>query len=487
MGTLISHDPRTGEVVGAVLESTPDEVAAAVATARKAFPEWAGLGHRGRRPHLLALKRALVARADEIADLVSRETGKTPEDALLTELSTAGAITDYVIRKAGKTLGTERRSSFPFLIARAWVEYHPYGVAGVISPWNYPFVLPYHAMVTALAAGCTVVVKPSEVTPLTGALLEDLAAGAGLPAGVVQVVHGGPESGAALVEHADVVSFTGSPKTARAVAAEAAKHLTPVTYELGGKDAMIVLEDADARRAARAAVWGGLLNAGQTCIAVERVYVVDDIYDEFLAHVRDEFATMNAGAGGPSDIGPLTFPPQLDIVAAQVADAVAKGATVLHGGARARPDRDYWEPTLLVDVDHTMAVMTEETFGPVLPVMRVRNEEAALELANDTPYGLHGSVWTGDRRRGERIASAMHTGTVAINDALINFGMVDLPFGGIGESGHGSRNGPEGLRSFCYPKAVTRRRFPMPRELWWFPRRGGRRFWKAFLRLAARR
>ena len=481
-----SRNPRTGEVVGTVDETSPDEVRAAVTLARKAFGEWSALGPDGRRPYLKAMKKAVLGNADRIADVVVAETGKSAGDALLTEISVAGAVSDYLVRRAHKILAPEKRTALPFPTARAWVEYRPRGVAGVISPWNYPFSLPYAPTVSALAAGCTVVVKPSEVTPLSGQLIADLAAEADLPTGVVQVVHGAAETGRAIVQEADIVSFTGSPHTARAIAAEAAKTLTPVIFELGGKDAMIVLEDADLKRAARAAVWGGLVNAGQTCISVERVYVVESVYDRFLNELRDAMAPMTAGGENRYDIGPITHPLQLDVIERHVADAVARGARVVLGGKRPDGAGQFYEPTLLVDVDHTMDVMREETFGPVLPVMSVPSAEAAVELANDSTFGLHGSVWGKDRRRATEIASRVRTGTISVNDCLVNYGMTDLPFGGVGDSGYGSSNGPEGLRGFCYPKAYSRSRNPLRRELWWFPRRGGRRFWKSFARIAGR-
>lgn len=483
---IISRNPRTGEVVGSVVPASPDEVTAAVTLARKAFADWSGLGVEGRLPFLRDLKAAVLDATDEIAALVVAETGKATTDAILTEVTLAAATADYVIRRSGRLLRPERRSAWPFAGARAWVEYHPLGVAGIISPWNYPFSLPFNPMVMALAAGCTAVVKPSPVAPLSGELVVELARRAGLPTGVVQVVHGGAEIGRAVVEQADVVSFTGSPKNARTVAAVAAKTLTPVIFELGGKDAMIVLEDADLRRAARAAVWGGLVNAGQTCISVERIYVVDAVYEPFLAELRRALEPMHAGGDDAGDIGPLSHPPQMDIVQAHVADAVDKGATVLSGGERPDPEGWYYPPTLIVDVDHTMDLMREETFGPVLPVMRVPNAEAALELANDSAFGLHGSVWTKDAGRGRDLASRMRTGTVAINDALVNYGVIDLPFGGVGDSGYGSHQGREGLRSFCYVKSVTEARIRLKWAPWWFPRRGGPRFWKSFARIAAR-
>jgi acyl-CoA reductase-like NAD-dependent aldehyde dehydrogenase len=357
-------------------------------------------------------------------------------------------------------------------------------VAGIITPWNYPFFLAMIPTITALAAGCTVVLKPSEVTPLTGQLLEDLAEKAGLPDGVLQVIHGDGTTGAALAEsEVDVISFTGSTKIGKLVAAEAAKRLTPTVLELGGNDAMVVLEDADLRQTARAAVWGGMLCAGQTCIAVERLYVVESVYDEFLMELQEAFDGVAVATEDKRDIGPIINPPQLAIIESHVRDAVEKGARVLRGGKRAETDTGiYFEPTLLVDVDHDMDLVKEETFGPVLPVVRVPDEKEALRLANDTRFGLHGSVWSKDRRRAEGFASRMKSGTVAVNDVGINFVVPTVSFGGIGDSGYGSNFGEDGIRTtYCYAKSITRARLPVATSRIlgaWYPRRG-LTFWKA--------
>ncbi|MFQ5948891.1 MAG: aldehyde dehydrogenase family protein [Acidimicrobiia bacterium] len=487
MSTITSHNPRTGEQVGSVPVTGHSEVADAVARARKAFREWHALDIEERLAHIRGLKGTLRRNADRIVEVVVCETGKHPSDAMLADVAPALAVADYYIRRAVRILSPRRASSRPLFTKRAWVEYHPLGVAGVISPWNYPFLLPFNPTVMALTAGCTVVLKPSEVTPLSGALVQELANEAGLPSGTVQVVHGTADTAGALIDAADVVSFTGSSQTARKVAAQAAKTLTPVILELGGKDAMVVLEDADLRRAARAATWGGLTNAGQTCIAVERLYVVDEAYDRFVTMLAEQVGKLTVGSNDARDIGPITTPQQMEIIERHITDAVDKGARILVGGKRSDQTGSFFEPTILVDVDHTMDIMREETFGPVLPVMKVPTAEAALELANDSAYGLHGSVWTRDRSRGRSLASAMETGTVAVNDCLVNYGIPDLPFGGIKDSGYGSSNGPEGLRAFTYPKAITDSRIRPKRELWWFPRRGGRRLWRWVLRLVGGR
>src|SRR6266542_1472147 len=366
----------------------------------------------------------------------------------------------------------------------AWVEYQPRGVAAVIAPWNYPFLLPFLATASALAAGCTVVLKPSEVAPASGELVAELVAEAGLPDGVVQVLHGGPSVGAALVQtDVDVVAVTGSSAPGRRVAALAAEALVPVIMELGGKDPMLVLDDADLRRAARGAVWGACFNAGQSCVAVERVYVVDEVHDRFVAELERAFASVRAGGGGSRDIGPIIHPPQLEVIERQVRDAVARGATLRRGGHRTGEGGRWFEPTLLTEVDQGMAVLREETFGPVLPVMRVPDEETAVRLANDSPFGLHACVWTGDTGRARRVASRLRAGAVAINDCLVNYAMPGLEFGGVGDSGYGRQGGVDGLRAYCYSSSVTLSRLTPRRELQWFPRRLGLRTWKRAIRL----
>jgi acyl-CoA reductase-like NAD-dependent aldehyde dehydrogenase len=456
----------------------------AVERAREAFSTWGSLPPVAREPQLRALRRTISRSADRIAEVVCGETDKSRADAVLAEALHAAAHADWCARHAARALAPRKVSPWPLYSKAAWVEYQPRGVAAVISPWNYPFLLPFLATASALAAGCAVVLKPSEVTPASGELVAELVAEAGLPDGVVQVLQGGPETGAHLVQAGvDVVAVTGSTATGRKVAGLAAERLVPVIMELGGKDPMIVLEDADLGRAARAAVWGACFNAGQSCVAVERVYAVDEIHDRFVAELERAFAGVRAGGGGARDVGPIAHPPQLETIEAQVADALARGARLRRGGHRAGTDGRWFEPTLLTEVDHSMAVMREETFGPVLPVMRVPDEQAAVRLANDSPFGLHASLWTADAARARRVASQLRAGAVAINDCLVNYAMPGLPFGGVGGSGYGRQGGAEGLHAYCYTRSVTWSRITPRRELQWFPRRLGARSWKRALRL----
>jgi acyl-CoA reductase-like NAD-dependent aldehyde dehydrogenase len=372
-------------------------------------------------------------------------------------------------------------------MTRGWTEYHPLGVAGVISPWNYPFYLPLLSTIQALAAGCTVVVKPSELTPLSGQLLQDLAIEAGLPHDVVQVIHGDGATGSALVEtDTDIVAFTGSPAVGKKIAEAAARTLKPLLLELGGKDAQIVLEDAVIKDAARAAVTFGVFNAGQTCVGIERVYVVDEIYEEFITEATAAIERVTVTTGDARDIGPLISPPQVDIIERHLSDAIDKGAKVVAGGFRIETDHGiYFEPTLVENVDHSMVLMQDETFGPIVPVMRVADEDEALAMANDSVYGLHGSVWTRSKRRGHAVAGRMKTGSVAVNDHLINFLYPSIKLGGIGDSGLNGQLGEEGVKAFCIHRSITSARLRSTTKLLgaWLPRRVGPRYWKTLARV----
>jgi acyl-CoA reductase-like NAD-dependent aldehyde dehydrogenase len=452
--------------------SGPGAVAAAVAAARQAQAVWGSLTLEERRGGLLAVKRALVQGAPHIAEVVAAETGKGMVAAIEGELLPAAIHARYLARTAHLHLAARRMAAYPVVTKRAWVEYRPLGVAAVISPWNFPFFLSFQPALTALAAGCGVVLKPSGATPRSGALVAEVVGAAGLPDGVLQVVQGGPDTGRELVgSGVDVVSFTGSSAVGREVAARAAERLVPTLLELGGKHPMVVLEDADPVRAARGAVWGGFFGAGQACVSVERVYVVEGVYEAFVAALGRALADVAASDDPRRGIGPVFGPGQLEVVEAQVEAAVAAGAVLLAGGERV--GEDFYAPTVLLGVDHSMAVMREETFGPVLAVMRAADEEEAVALANDSPFGLHASVWTRDTQRGRRVAARLRAGTVAINDALVNYGVPNLPFGGVGVSGWGRTGGGEGLRAFSYPVSVTESRLRTRREVYWFPRRGG--------------
>jgi acyl-CoA reductase-like NAD-dependent aldehyde dehydrogenase len=352
------------------------------------------------------------------------------------------------------------------------VRYRPYGVVGVIGPWNYPLSNSFNDAVPALMAGNSVILKPSEVTPLSALLCQEAMAAAGAPDDVLLVATGDGATGAAVVDAADMVMFTGSTATGRKVMARAAETLTPVSLELGGKDPMIVLRDADLERAANAAVWNGFMNSGQTCISVERVYVEEPVYDEFLGKVVEKTRALRQGkpgAPGTIDVGAVTFPRQAEIIESHVSDAVAKGARVLVGGKRAEGPGRFFEPTVLVDVDHTMECMTEETFGPTLPIMKVSDADEALRLANDTRYGLGASVWTKDLARGEDIANRVEAGATCVNDINTNYAAADLPMGGWKESGIGVRHSAAGIRKYCKSHSVLVTRLGPKKEINHYP------------------
>ena len=479
------RSPLDGRTVGTVPVAGEAQVADAVARARTAFGTWGSMSHRERRPHLRAYTKRVLGQMDRIADMVVAETGKNRGDALA-EITAALTAMDLYSRQAEKMLRPKRGKAWPFPSMKGWTEYHPRGVAAIITPWNYPFYLSMLGTIQALAAGCTVVLKPSEVTPFSGQLLGDLAAEAGLPEDTVVVLHGRGDTGAALVAaDVDIVSFTGASETGKKIAAEAAATLKPLVLELGGKDAMIVLDDANIREAAKAAATFGTFNAGQTCVAVERVYVMDEVYDEFVGHLDDALAELRINTGDKRDIGPIVTADQVKIIEKHLADALDRGANVVRGGHRVEGEHGtYFEPTLVLDVDHGMELMREETFGPVVPVMRVPDEETALALANDTRYGLHGSVWSGNKRRARRVASRMSTGTVAINDHLVNFFYPSITLAGTRDSGYGGVMGDEGLKAFTIPRSITQARLRPTTRLMgaWLPRRVGPRYWKALAR-----
>ncbi|MGY1711931.1 aldehyde dehydrogenase family protein [Geodermatophilus sp. SYSU D00758] len=461
------------------------DVGTGVAAARAAFAGWSATPAGERARHLAALRQVLLDRGEEVVAAVAAETGRHPADIAVAEVLHAAAHLDWLARHAPAVLAGRRTVAWPLLAKRVEVHQRARGVAAVLAPWNYPFLLALLPVTTALAAGCSVVLKPSEHTPASGALVARLAAEAGLPAGVLQVVQGGADVGERLVTaDVDVVAVTGSAATGRRVAELAARRLTPVVAELGGSDAMLVLEDADLRRAARAAAWGSCFNAGQSCVAVERVYVVEGVHEAFVAELERAVDGLAVGGQGRRDIGPVVLPGIAARVERQVAAAVAAGAVLRRGGHRVRiGGREYVEPTLLTGVPQDCALVQEETFGPVLPVLAVPDEEAAVRLANDSPFGLSASVWTADRARGRRLAARLRVGAVAVNDCLVNYAAPGLPFGGRGASGTGRQGGAEGLLAYCASQSVTDSRLRPPREAQWFPRVGGPRLWLAVARL----
>ncbi|MFI2667630.1 aldehyde dehydrogenase family protein [Micromonospora carbonacea] len=454
-GRLVSTSPATGAEVGRLPVAAGDDITRAVARAREAAGWWAGLGFTGRRQRLLRWRGVLARRIEELAELMHAEGGKPVPDAIV-EVLTAIEHIDWAARNAGRVLRPRRvRSRLILAEFTGHLEYQPYGVVGVIGPWNYPVFTPVGSAAYALAAGNTVVLKPSEYTPVVGQWLVDSLAEVVPEQPVLTAVHGLGDVGAALCRSGvDKLAFTGSTATAKKVMAACAETLTPVLLEAGGKDAMIVDSDADLDAAAEACVWGGLTNAGQTCIGIERVYAVEPVFDAFVGKVVERAGRLTVGADG-ADIGPITMPGQLDVIRRHIDDALARGGRAVLGGADA-VQPPYVRPTILVDVPEDSLAVREETFGPTLTINRVRDAEEAVTRANALPYGLGGSVF--GRRRAVAIARRLRSGMAAVNSTLTFAGMSTLPFGGVGESGFGRIHGEDGLREFGRPKAVTRRR-----------------------------
>ncbi len=449
--------PATLEPIGEIEVATADDVRAALAAARAAQPAWAALSIEDRAQYMWRALEILLERQDEFVEVFRRESGKPRTDALMIEIFAACDALAYYAKRATRILKPQRQRLHGVLafMKRFELVYRPLGVVGIISPWNGPFILSINPTVQALMSGNAVLLKPSEVTPYSGKLVGDLFQEAGLPQGVLTVLLGDGETGAALVDcGVDKVAFTGSVDTGRRVAESCARQLLPCSLELGGKDPMIVCADANIERASGGAVAGGFLNSGQVCFSTERVYVIDSVADEFIRRVVERTQALRQG-GEEYEVGPIFWPKQLEIIEAHVADAIAKGAQVLTGGRR-NPNLKglYYEPTVLVNVTHDMLIMREETFGPTLPIMRVRDEAEAVRLANDTAYGLGATVWTTDNQRAIRLGTQINSGSVCVNDMTMTYGALEAPFGGRKASGIGHVNGDAGLRGYCYQQAI---------------------------------
>jgi acyl-CoA reductase-like NAD-dependent aldehyde dehydrogenase len=474
-GKISVEDPATGAIVGYADETTRERVAEVVRLAREAQPAWHALGFRGRAVLFRRARHWMLSHQDEILDSIVRENGKTREDAII-ELGYCLSAFAYWASTARKFLARETiRSLSPFVLGRSmYVTRAPVGVVGVIGPWNNPLINSFGDAIPALAAGNAVVLKPSELTPLTVELMVRMARDCGWPGHVFQVVTGSGVTGQALADEADFVMFTGSTRTGRSVGVQAAGRLVPHTLELGGKDALIVLADAPLERAVNLAVHGSVFNAGQACNAIERIYVEDAIYEAFIDALRQRLGQLRtgpAGALGTVDVGAMTFPGQLDVIRRHVEDAVSRGARVLGGGDIQDSPGRFVVPALLVDVDHSMLCMREETFGPTLPVMRVRNAEEAIGLANDSEYGLQAAIVTRNVKRARELAGRLHAGCVTINDTQLNFMALGLPMGGWGSSGVGVRHGADGIRKYTRVQAVTVNARPFRRDLHMMPYR----------------
>lgn len=475
-GVTVSANPITGEKIGEYKVDTVEELHAAIKRAKQAQPAWAAKSIKERIGYLRRIRDRLVERADEIANIISKENGKTRVDALATEVLPCAMAASFYCRNASKFLGDRKLPMGNILLInkRSKIVRAPYGVIGVITPWNYPFTLPFSDVFISLAAGNAVVLKVASSTQATGHILKECFEAAQLPADIFTYVNmPGKTAGDAFLEGGvDKLMFTGSVATGKYLMKKASETLTPLLLELGGKDAMIVCEDADLERAAAGALWAGFSTAGQSCAGVERIYVHRDVYEPFLRLLKNRIESLRIGPDTDfnTDVGSLTLMRQVDKVKMHIAEALQKGARIYAQIDPPAGSSPYFLPAMvLIDVDHSMKVMWEETFGPVVGVMKYNDTEEAIRLANDSPLGLMGSVWSRNGRKAEAIARRIEAGTVMINDHLMSHGMAETPWGGFKQSGFGRTHSYLGFEETTQPKVIIDDILPTRRNLWWYP------------------
>lgn len=472
--TLPSYNPATGEVVGQVDTTSPASLPGIVKQARAVQSFWKDEPMAKRLALIRALGERMLEQKDELAGLVVRESGKPRVEALFADVFVSLDTAKYIASHAAALLAPELvdHHSTAAKAKSGTIYYEPFGVVGIISSWNYPLAIPIGQIIPALAAGNAVVCKSSDRTPQCGAVIERLFLESGFPKGLVTVIQGGGAVGQALINASpDKIFFTGSVATGRGVAEACAAKLIPSVLELGGKDAMLVLADADLEVASSAAVWGSYTNCGQVCLSVERLYVDQKVSEKFTQLCVEKTKKLRLGPGSDpdSDIGPMIRPQHVARMTGLLADAVEMGASVLCGG-RPRPELGpcFFEPTVIADVDASMRLFQEETFGPILAIRTASGEEEAVRLANDSPFCLSASVWTSDSARGESVARKLRGGAVMINDAISYFGIAEAPHGGCGASGWGRTHGRAGLREMVQSKYVDVDRLPHAEKPWWY-------------------
>jgi acyl-CoA reductase-like NAD-dependent aldehyde dehydrogenase len=472
---LISINPATGKEVGRAPQTSPEEVRAAVARSRAVFSNWKNTPFSERRRLVMAARDVILTELDEIAHLISAESGKPFGEAIAMEIAPVLDLMQYFARRAEKMLKPAKIDIGIYkLVARtSRIVYHPLGVVGIIPAWNYPFSIPLGEAAMALMAGNSVIIKPSELTPLTGLTIGEIFERAGAPKDLVQIVTGDGRTGAALVDAIpDKIMFTGSVATGKKIAAAAAKNLTPVVLELGGKDPMIVFEDANLEIAADAAVWGAFCNAGQSCSSVERLYVQEGASEKLTSMIVEKTKQLQQGAGDQEhiSIGAMSSERQLRIVDEHVEDFRKQGAKILTGG---KPNESldglFYEPTVIAGATNEMRAMQEETFGPTLPIATFKTEEEAIRLANDSEFGLTASVWTKDLKKGRRVAQKIEAGSVCVNEVLYTHGIGQTPWGGFKNSGRGRTHGHEGLMELIQPQHIHVNPLPILPSPWWLP------------------
>lgn len=493
---IISRDPATNDELGRVPVITQTEIENMLARARAAQTLWARQSFNERARIILRARQIVLDEMDEIATLITRESGKPFAESVSMEIIPTLDLMQFFARNAARILKSERIALGQYTIAgrTSRIIYKPLGVIAIIAPWNFPWAIPLGEVVMALMAGNSVVLKPSELTSLVGLKIKDVFTRAGLGDDLLQIATGDGATGAALAASPSInkIMFTGSVATGKRVAAAAAQNLTPVVLELGGKDPMIICHDADLTVAAHAAVWGAFANSGQACASVERCYVHESVAAEFtnLVVTATKNLRQHHGTNEASDVAAMSSERQAQIVDAHISDALTRGARILTGGKRnhafdSSPDDShadahngdahneprtnlFYEPTILTDVDDAMLMMHEETFGPVLPIKTFRTEDEAVGWANDSPFGLTASVWTRDLKRGVRLAASVDAGTVTINEVLYTHGLAATPWGGIKQSGTGRTHGKQGLLELVYPQHIHTNRLPRFADLWWF-------------------
>lgn len=483
MAKRVIYHPVHDKAVGEIEELTVEQIPLVTENARHAFLQWKQTTLQERLQWIKKVRLYIIEHVDEIVEIIHNSTGKVPFEALTADIFTIVDMIQHMERHAQKALNPQKQPTpLLFFGKKSYIEYKPRGTVLVISPWNFPFQLSLAPVLSALVAGNSVILKPSEVTPLVGQIIEKIFQDINFPKHVLQVAHGGKEVGAALVdEKPDYIFFTGSVATGKRIQVEAAKNLIPTTLELGGKDPMIILEDANLERAVQAALWGGLTNSGQVCMSVERMYVHERIADAFSARLVEEAKKIKRGLSHEDDFGSMTFAGQVDIVRDHLNDALEKGANVLLGPKQI-DDGMHLQPIILNEVNHEMKVMHEETFGPVLPIYPFKTVEEAIELANDSPYGLNASVFSADINKAKQIASQLISGNVVINDVIVTVGNHYLPFGGEKHSGIGRYHGDIGLQTFCRQTSVMIDKGKKHNEIPWYPYEGKYNVFKSLLK-----
>ena len=468
---IISYNPATGEEFGRVENTSAGDVKIAVENGREAFQTWRKTSFAERKKFVMKAREIILAELDEIAKLISDESGKPIAEALSMEIAPVLDLMQFFAKKAEKLLKPRKVNIglYATLGRTSKIVYQPLGVVGIIPAWNYPFSIPLGETVMSLMAGNTVVLKPSELTPFIGLKIGEIFEKAGLPENVVQVVTGAGATGAALVEAApDKIMFTGSVATGKRIAEAAAKNLTSVVLELGGKDPMIVFADANLELAAGAAVWGAFCNSGQSCSSVERLYVEESAAAELTRKIVEKTKQLKQGAGSDEtvDIGAMSSQKQLEIVKDHVTSFEQEGAKILTGG---KSHDLFFEPTVIGNADNSMRAMQEETFGPTLPIATFKTEDEAVKLANDSEFGLTASVWTRDLSKGKRVAEQIEAGTVCVNEVLYTHGIGQTPWGGFKNSGNGRTHGIEGLMELVQPQHIHVNKLAILPNAWWMP------------------